>query len=97
MDEFEAWQKILAARQRVARMERLNQELYDHLGGAIIYTLEHAKKNHIPLPNREALYRMIERAHLLMKEINGSSDELLQPEKRRSSDDKYTEPFWQTF
>ncbi|MDQ4015142.1 MAG: hypothetical protein M3136_05205 [Thermoproteota archaeon] len=73
MNEFEGWQKILSEWREVNRMKRLNQELYDLLGGAIIYIMEYAEKNDIHLPNQDALYRMADRIHYLMGEIEPSS------------------------
>jgi hypothetical protein len=82
MNEFESWQRILSEWREVNRMKRLNQELYDLLGGAIIYIMEYAEKNNILLPNRDALYRMADRIHYLMDEIESSTPtKLQQPEK----------------
>jgi hypothetical protein len=44
MDEFEAWQKILEQWKLVRRAKKLNQQLYDMLGGAIIYIYTMLKK-----------------------------------------------------
>jgi len=73
LTQFEAWQKILSEWREVNRMKKLNQELYDLLGGAIIYIIEYSEKNNIQLPNRDALYRMADRIHYLMGEIEPSS------------------------
>lgn len=86
MNDFDAWQKILLEWRQVNHMKRLNQQLYDQLGGAIIYILNYCERNNIPLPNRDSLYRMIDNVHditgrikTLHKEINTpSSDENLQ-------------------
>jgi hypothetical protein len=42
----------------VRRMKRLNQELYDLLGGAIIFILGYSKKNNIPISQYSHLKRM---------------------------------------
>lgn len=70
MDEMEGWERIITEWQRVKRMKKLNQELYDLLGGAVMHILDYAKKNNIVLPNRESIYDSAERIHALMDEIN---------------------------
>jgi len=83
MNDFEAWQKILLEWKQINHMKRLNQQLYDQLGGAIIYILRYAEKYSIQLPNKDALYRMIDNLHdttgrlkRLQMEINTKSDDL---------------------
>jgi hypothetical protein len=66
----------------VRRMKRLNQELYDLLGGSIIFILGYSKKNKIPIPQYNHLKRMSARIHSLINEIYTSSDDSLQPKKR---------------
>jgi hypothetical protein len=92
MNEFEGWQKILYEWKQVQRMKKLNQELYDLLGGTMIYLIGYAEKNGLTLPNREALNRMADRIHGLMDEINASSDDPIQRDNNERTDDKYTEP-----
>jgi hypothetical protein len=74
MDEFEAWQKIMEVWKLVRRAKRLNQQLYDMLGGAIVYTLHYAEKNKIDLPNKNELRRMSENIHDLIRRANEISD-----------------------
>ncbi|MFZ0326610.1 MAG: hypothetical protein WBP64_10055 [Nitrososphaeraceae archaeon] len=58
------------------------QELYDQVGGTLFFMLEYAKKNDIPLPNRDALFQMADRIHKQMDEIESSrSDENLHNDK----------------
>ena len=64
-------------------MKRYNQELYDQLGGAIVYILRYAERNDIILPNKDILFRMIENVHditarikQLHKEVNTKADDL---------------------
>ena len=70
MNDFEAWLKIIEKWNEVNRMKRLNQELYDLLGGAITYISEYAKKNNITLPNKNEINRMAGRIHILMDKID---------------------------
>jgi hypothetical protein len=74
MNEFESWEKIIAEWKEVGRMKKLNQELYDLLGGALIYVIEYSKKYKTNLPNEEALYRMADRVHTLIDTINTPTD-----------------------
>lgn len=74
MDEFEAWQKILDEWKLVRRAKKLNQQLYDMLGGAIVYILHYAEKNKIDIPNRNELRRMSDNIHDLTRRINEISD-----------------------
>jgi hypothetical protein len=66
----------------VRRMKRLNEELYDLLGGAIIFILGYLRKNNIPIPQYNHLKRMSYRIHSLINEINTSTDESLQSDKK---------------
>jgi len=71
MSEFDLLVERLAVEwQKVRRIEHLNQELYDQLGGTINYILGYAKKSNIILPNEQTLNKMIDRASRLMDEIN---------------------------
>jgi hypothetical protein len=70
MNNFETWQQILFEWSQVNRDNKLNQRLYDQLGGSIIYILNYAQKNNIILPNRDNLYRLIKKADEIMNEIN---------------------------
>lgn len=78
MDNFEAWQRILSEWHNVQRMKTLNQRLYDQLGGSIIHILNYADKNGIPLPNRDTLYNLVDKAENIIDEINLLSDDNLQ-------------------
>jgi hypothetical protein len=75
MNEFAGWQKVIFEWKKVQRMKKLNQELYDQLGGTFLYILQYARKNNIILPNTDSLDRMADRIHHLMDEIEQSSDE----------------------
>jgi hypothetical protein len=70
MNEFEGWQKILTEWRDVQRVKRLNQELYDMLGGSLMYLIEYAEHNSITLPNKDRLWQMVEKSHTLMTSID---------------------------
>ncbi len=72
MNDFEAWEKIIAEWKEVNRAKRLNQELYDVLAGSITYLIEYSKKNEIVLPNKAEINRMLGRIHILMDKIDQS-------------------------
>jgi hypothetical protein len=90
MNEFEGWHKVLEEWKEVNRMKKLNQELYDQLGGSILYIFEYAKKNKIDLPNKKEIERMCNRIHNMIDVIE--SDESLQGDKSDRSDDNLTDP-----
>ena len=66
-------------------MKRLNQRLYDLLGGSITYIIQHSEKYHIPVQNRDSLKRMSDKIRHLISEINMSSDESLQSGEDREN------------
>jgi Domain of unknown function (DUF2405) len=83
MNDFDAWQKILVEWKQVNQMKRYNQELYDQLGGTKMYVLIYAERNNFALPNKDALYRIIDSIHdtiskvkHLQTEIKSTSDDL---------------------
>ena len=92
MDEFETFEKLTNEWKKVQRMKRLNQELYDLLGGSLVYLVKYAEKNKIVLPNRDALYSISDRVHGLMDSINQASDESYHQQNRDQSYDKLPEP-----
>jgi phosphoglycerate-specific signal transduction histidine kinase len=73
-------------------MKRLNQRLYDLLGGSITYIIQHSEKYHIPVPNRDSLKRMSDKIRHLISEINMSSDESLQSARTEKTDRDLTKP-----
>jgi hypothetical protein len=93
--QFEAWQEILIEWQQVNRMKRLIQELYDQVGGTLFYLLDYAKKNDIVLPNRSALYRMADRIHYLMDQMESprTPDGNLQSDRKDKTDGDLTTPY----
>jgi hypothetical protein len=89
MNEFDAWYKILEEWREIKRTKRLIQELYEQVGGTLFFILDYAKKNGILLHNRDSLYRMADRIHYLMHEIEPPiSDDRIQPAKNHSSDEE---------
>ena len=56
-------------------MKRLNQRLYDQLGGTIIHIFNYAKENNIPLPNKDKLYDLVNKAESIIDDINKLSDD----------------------
>src|SRR5919198_5021313 len=88
MNELDAWDEILLEWKKVKRMKKLVQELYEQVGGTLFYMLDYAKKNNIILPNREGLYRMADRIHYLMDEIEPPTES---QQLNKTTDDS-TEP-----
>jgi hypothetical protein len=95
MDNFDAWQRILSEWRKVQRMKKLNQRLYDHLGGSIIYVLNYADKNNIPLLNSKTLYDLVDKAENIIDEINLLANEASSPTRNQHDykhEDDSTEP-----
>jgi hypothetical protein len=88
MNEIEAWYEILKSWEKVKRMKKLNQELYDILFGAIGYIIEYSKKYGIPIPKKDEMERMANRIHYLMDEIEPPTES----QQRNKTPDKSTEP-----
>lgn len=61
------------------RMKLLNLDLYEHFGYAFNYVMGVAERNHIELPNREAMLSCLKRMEELIEEIYPS------PEVKRSA------------
>jgi hypothetical protein len=75
MNDFDAWQRILQERKKVNHMKRLNQELYDQLGGAIIYIMNYSEEQH-PTTNKASLYRMINNFHDITGRIKALHEDI---------------------
>jgi hypothetical protein len=55
MDALRAMQDALNIMEYARSMKRLNEELYEHLHGSILYILRYAEKNNIILPQKNEL------------------------------------------
>jgi hypothetical protein len=93
MSGLQAWERILFEWKQVHRLKCLNQRLYDQLGGSIIHIVRYAEENNIPLPHRDKLYELVDKAENIIDEINAVklSDENLQPSE---SDKDFTRPYF---
>jgi hypothetical protein len=94
MNEFDAWQQIVEEWKQVDKMKKLNQRLYDELGGSLIYILEYSEKNNIILPNRDRLFRMVDNIHKTMNtiwdyhhKINGTAPTKMQQPNKTTEDE----------
>jgi tyrosine-protein phosphatase YwqE len=103
MSSLQAWERILFEWKQVHRLKTLNQRLYDQLGGSIIHIIRYAEENNIPLPNRDKLYELVDKAENVIDEINAVKlpDESLQSDNndknRRRLDitpSRYTNILW---
>jgi hypothetical protein len=80
-DEIDLMKKTLLEYDKAVRVKKMNDELFDHLLGSVIWILKYAEKYSIPLPKKDELYRMVKRSEFLIDEIlyaNNPSDETLQ-------------------
>ncbi len=55
--------------EKAVRVKNMNQELYDHLLGSIVYLLKYSEKYNVPLPQKDELCRMLNRAQSLIEGI----------------------------
>ena len=67
-DDIDILEKALFEYRTAHRLTRINQELYEHLVGAIDYLLHYSEKYDLPLPKKSELLRMITRANSLICE-----------------------------
>jgi len=51
------------------RLRKMNEELYDHLVGSIVWLLKYSEKYNVVLPKKEELYNLIKRSQFLIDEI----------------------------
>jgi hypothetical protein len=63
MDEYRILQDALNTMKYAQSLKRLNQELYDHLCGSILFVIKYAEKNNITLSNRELLLSLITKSN----------------------------------
>ena len=75
-DEIDIMKRTIAEYDKAVRLKRINQELYDHLVGSLIWLFKYSEKYHIVLPRKEELYRLIKRAEFLIDEIIPSDESL---------------------
>ncbi len=73
-DEFDVLKKILTELDKATKMKNLNHELLEHLNGSIRWMLSHSEKYDIPLPKKDELLRMAEKADLLVEQIVSRTD-----------------------
>ncbi|MGC1931324.1 MAG: hypothetical protein WA667_20325 [Candidatus Nitrosopolaris sp.] len=87
MNEIEAWYEILHSWEKVRRMKRLNQDLYDEITSALGQIIRYCKTDDIPIPYLSKLEAIFERIHFMMDEIEPPiSDDRIQPTKNKPSD-----------
>jgi hypothetical protein len=72
MNEIEAWREILNSWEKVKRMKKLNQDLYDEITSALGQIIRYCKTNDIPIPHLSKLETIFGRIHILMEEIEPS-------------------------
>jgi hypothetical protein len=71
-DEIDVVKQAIMHYDRAVRLKKINEDLYHHLSGSIVWILKYSDKNQIPLPNKEGLCEMVTRAESLFQEIINS-------------------------
>jgi hypothetical protein len=59
VDAYRAMQDALNVMEYARSLKGLNEQLYEHLYGSILYIIKYAEKNKITLPQRENLLELI--------------------------------------
>lgn len=72
-DEISVLKKTLMQYDKAIRLKNVNEELFDHLLGSVIWLLKYSEQYSIPLPKKDDMQRMIKRAEFLVNEIDTSS------------------------
>lgn len=90
-DEIDIMRKSIMNYDQAIRIKKLNEELYEHLTGSIYYLMKYAEKNNLPLPKKNELLQMVEKADFII-------DQFAKTHTRRfltgrSSDEDFTEPY----
>src|SRR5437867_5106872 len=94
MTKIDIIKEAIAEYDKAVKVKELNQELYDHLLGSVIYVLKYSEKHNIPLPNKEGLYQMVKRSTFLIDRIL-EANSIRRKLTRRKTDGDVTEPcFW---
>jgi|SRR5437773_7651452 len=73
-DETDVLRKALTCMEDAVRMKNMNQELMQHLTGSVFYLIRYSEKHDLPLPNKEALFQMLEKANFLIDQIVPPTD-----------------------
>ncbi|MEX0862698.1 hypothetical protein [Nitrosopumilus sp.] len=61
--------EVIEEYRQVNQLKKMNYELLSHLQGVYCWIFKYAEQNNIPLPKKEALLRMAEKADFLIDEI----------------------------
>jgi hypothetical protein len=93
-DELDVMRKAVMQYDKAIRLKNINQELYDHLVGSIVWLLKYSAKYNITIPKKEELYRMVKRAQFLIDEMDIalSSTPPTEDQQRNKTTDDSTEP-----
>jgi hypothetical protein len=83
------------------KLKEINEELLDQLASGLRWLLHYSSRYNIPLPEKDKISDLIDRSMAIadkMEPLTATpSDELLQPNKKKESDDNETEPYERQF
>lgn len=80
-DEIDIMHKALANYQTSVRMKNMNQQLLQHLGDSVFYLIKYTEKYNLPLPKKDELLRMVDKANSMIDQITESTNRGLTGEK----------------
>lgn len=76
-NETDVLKQTLEEYQKALRLKKMNNELLEHLKGSLFWIFRYSEKYGIPIPKKDELLRMAEKADFLLDEIsdqpNGNS------------------------
>ena len=68
-DEIDVLSKVLEEYKMSARMKNVSQELMQHLADSVFYLLRYSEKYNVPLPKKDELIRMVDKANSIIDQI----------------------------
>ena len=69
MDDVNLLEKAMFEYKQAMRAKKMNRELLEHLRGMYLWLFRYSEKYGIPIPKKEEVLRMAERADVLIDEI----------------------------
>src|SRR5437899_11959165 len=89
-DDVAILRKALSKYEDALRMKNMNRELLQHLTDSVFYLIKHAEKYNLPLPKKDELIRMVDKANFLI-------DQITEPTNRKFTDRKYTADYTEPY
>lgn len=69
MNNIDILRDVIKSHDLAIRTTRVNQELMEHLKGSIYYVFNYYEEQNIPIPKKDQLIQLLEKANFLIDEI----------------------------